>query len=182
MGSLQSEIQKTLNSLSTGQPAPAPTTQPAQSIASKVFYFVRANPSCTSNDVVSQLKIDLGRASATLLTLYQKGKLDRKPYPNPNPDGKRDTFYHYWTAVDSFMDKGEKRVASKPKKVKALSKADVSVEVSEPVYQVPRMRQFAEPEIVIAPEPLPFDADVFVANLNVHDAKKIYNLLRKIFG
>ena len=176
MGSLQTEIQKTLNSWNTMQ-------QPvADSIARKVFDFVQNNPSCSSNDVVRATGIDVGRASATLLTLYQKGKLDRKPYPNPNPDGKRDTIYHYWTSVDNFTDRGEKRVAKKPKKDKALSKADLLVEVSEPVsvYQAPRMKQFAQPEFT--PEPYPLDTDAFVANLNVHDAKKIYNLLKKIFG
>jgi hypothetical protein len=175
MGSLQTEIQKTLNSWGTVQ-------QPANtSIAGKVFDFVQNNPSCTSNAVVQATGIDLGRASATLLTLYQKGKLDRKPYPNPNPEGKRDTIYHYWTSVDNFTDRGEKRVAKKPKKDKALSKVAVPViDLETPVYQPTRMRQFAQPEFT--PEPMPFDADAFVATLNVHDAKKIYNLLKKIFG
>ena len=174
MGSIQTEIQKTLNSW--GAPQPAST-----SIACKVFNFVKNNPSCSSNDVVNGTGVDLGRASATLLTLYQKGKLDRKSYPNPNPEGKRDTIYHYWTSVDNFTDRGEKRVAKKPKKDKALSKVAVPViDLETPVYQPTRMRQFAQPEFT--PEPMPFDADAFVATLNVHDAKKIYNLLKKIFG
>jgi len=175
MGSLQTEIQKTLNSWNTMQQSTN------TSIASKVFDFVQNNPSCTSSAVVQATGIDVGRASATLLTLYQKGKLDRKAYPNPNPDGKRDTIYHYWTSVDNFTDRGEKRVAKKPKKDKALSKVEVPViDLETPVYQPTRMRQFAEP--LFAPEPMPFDADAFVATLNVHDAKKIYNLLKKIFG
>ena len=164
MGSLQTEIQKTLNSWGT-TPQPAST-----SIAHKVFDFVHNNPSCSSNDVVQATGIDVGRASATLLTLYQKGKLDRKPYPNPNPDGKRDNIYHYWTVVNSFTDKGKKRVTKKPKKDKALSKVEVPVEVSEPasVYQMPRMKQAFNPEM-------------FVQDLSLKDAKAVFDVLKGYF-
>jgi hypothetical protein len=173
MGSLQTEIQKTLNSWGTVQ-------QPANtSIAGKVFDFVQNNPSCSSNDVVRATGIDLGRASATLLTLYQKGKLDRKPYPNPNPDGKRDTIYHYWTSVDNFTDKGEKRVAKKPKKDKALSKANVSIEdVNTARFDLPRIRHIPVEQ---APTKKEFDPQSFVADLNVRDAKEVYLLLKGYF-
>ena len=174
MGSLQTEIQKTLNSWGT-------TPQPANtSIACKVFDFVQNNPSCSSNDVVHATGIDVGRASATLLTLYQKGKLDRKPYPNPNPDGKRDTIYHYWTAVNNFTDKGEKRMAKKPKKAKPTSEGVVRSSVPEPMG----LPMFAEPKAMSPFEEAMLEscgAEHFVNKLNVHDAKKIYSLLKKIF-
>ena len=166
MGSLQTEIQKTLNSWGAVQQS-AHT-----SIACKVFDFVQNNPSCSCNDVVEGTGINLGKISATLLALYQRGKLDRKPYPNPNPEGKRDTIYNYWTAVDNFTDKGEKRMAKKPKKDKALSKVEVPVEVPERTYQMPRMKQVAEPT---------FDPQAFVAGLNVRDAKEVYLLLKGFF-
>ena len=178
MGSLQSEIQRTLNSWNTTPDTPAQRTK---SIAWRAFDYIKENPSCTSDDVA--------RSSATLLSLYQKGKLDRKAYPNPNPDGKRLQVYTYWTAVEDFTDTVARRVP-KPKKAKPLSKAQLLVkELDEPVEKrpvgrprldMPRMKQVAEP--AFSPEPMPFDADAFVATLNVHDAKKIYNLLRKIFG
>ena len=162
MGSLQTEIQKTLNSWG------APKSSVADSIASRVFHFVKDNPSCTSTEVVDHLNIDLGRTSATLLTLYQKGKLNRKSYPNINPNSKRETIYRYWTAVDNFTDKGEKRVANKPKKDKALSKVAVPVEVPEPVYQMPRMKQAFNPEM-------------FVQDLSLKDAKAVFDVLKGYF-
>jgi hypothetical protein len=169
MGSLQTEIQKTLNSWSTAQPPVA------DSIAQKVFDFVQNNPSCTSNAVVQATGIDLGRASATLLTLYQKGKLDRKPYPNPNPEGKRDTIYHYWTSVDNFTDKGEKRVAKKPKKDKALSKVAVPViDLETPVYQMPRMKQ-------VAVESPYSSASVILNNMSIQVASDVYKALKEMF-
>jgi hypothetical protein len=99
MGSLQTEIEKTLHSWGTVQ------SPVGGSISKRVFDFVKDNPSCSSNDVVASTGVNLGKTSATLLTLYQKGKLDRKLYPNPNPEGKRDTIYRYWTAVDNFSDR-----------------------------------------------------------------------------
>jgi hypothetical protein len=169
MGSLQTEIQKTLNSWGTAQPPVA------NSIARKVFDFVQNNPSCSSNAVVQATGIDLGRASATLLTLYQKGKLDRKPYPNPNPEGKRDTIYHYWTSVDNFTDRGEKRMAKKPKKDKALSKVAVPViDLETPVYQMPRMKQ-------VAVESPYSSASVILNNMSIQVASDVYKALKEMF-
>ena len=168
MGSIQTEIQKTLNSWGTAQPPVA------DSIARKVFDFVQNNPSCSSNDVVHATGVDVGRASATLLTLYQKGKLDRKSYPNPNPNGKRDTIYHYWTAVNNFTDKGAKRVTSKPKKVKALSKADASAGVPELLYELPRMKQVAKEN--------PYEnAYVILNNMSIQVASDVYKALKEMF-
>jgi hypothetical protein len=167
MGSLQTEIQKTLNSWGTAQPPVA------NSIARKVFDFVQNNPSCSSNAVVQATGIDLGRASATLLTLYQKGKLDRKPYPNPNPEGKRDTIYHYWTAVDNFTDKGEKRMAKKPKKAKPTSEGVVRLSVPEPMG-VP---MFAEPKATSPYE----NASVILNNMSIQVASDVYKALKEMF-
>ena len=167
MGSLQTEIQKTLNSWGT---TPQPTST---SIACKVFDFVHNNPSCSSNDVVQATGIDVGRASATLLTLYQKGKLDRKPYPNPNPDGKRDTIYHYWTVVNSFTDKGKKRVTQKTKKAKALSKADLFLEAPESVD----MPVYLRPKAVSPYE----SANVILNNMSIQVASDVYKALKEMF-
>jgi hypothetical protein len=167
MGSLQTEIQKTLNSWGT---TPQPTNT---SIACRVFDFVQNNPSCSSNDVVNGVGIDLGRASATLLTMYQKGKLDRKPYPNPNPDGKRDTIYHYWTTVDNFSDKGAKRVTSKPKKAKPTSGGVVRSSVPEPMG-VP---MFAEPKATNPYE----NAYVILNNMSIQVASDVYKALKEMF-
>lgn len=167
MGSLQTEIQKTLNSWGTVQ-------SPVQgSIAQRVFDFVKDNPSCSSNDVTAATGVDLGKTSATLLTLYQKGKLDRKPYPNPNPEGKRDTIYRYWTAVDNFSDRGERRVTKKPKKVKALSKADPSLEAPEPIS----LSMFAEPKVRNPYE----SANVILNNMSIQVASDVYKALKELF-
>jgi len=167
MGSLQTEIQKTLNSWGTVQ-------QPAdKSVAFRVFDFVQNNPSCSSNDVVRGTGFDLGRASATLLTLYQKGKLDRKPYPNPNPEGKRDTIYHYWTAVDNFTDKGEKRMAKKPKKAKPTSEGVVRSSVPEPMglslFEMPKATNPYE------------SASVILNNMSIQVASDVYKALKEMF-
>jgi hypothetical protein len=166
MGSLQTEIQKTLNSWGTVQ-------SPVEgSIAKRIFDFVKDNPSCSSNDVVASTGVNLGKTSATLLTLYQKGKLDRKPYPNPNPEGKRDTIYRYWTAVDNFSDKGVKRVTSKPKKVKALSKADLFLEAPKPMGLPTYLR----------PKENPYEsANVILNNMSIQVASDVYKALKEMF-
>jgi hypothetical protein len=172
MGSLQTEIQKTLNSWGAVQ-------QPAGvSIAYRIFDFVNNNPSCSSGDVVNGTGVDLGRASATLLTLYQKGKLDRKLYPNPNPEGKRDNIYRYWTAIDSFSDKGEKRMAKKPKKAKPTSEGVVRSSAPEPMglplFAVPRMKQFADEN--------PYEsANVILNNMSIQVASDVYKSLKEMF-
>ena len=166
MGSIQTEIQKTLNSWGTPQPT-------STSIASKVFDFVHNNPSCSSNDVVNGVGIDLGRASATLLTLYQKGKLDRKSHPNPNPEGKRDTIYHYWTAVNSFTDKGKKRVTQKLKKAKPTSEGLVRSSVPEPIS----LSMFAEPKVRNPYE----SANVILNNMSIQVASDVYKALKEMF-
>lgn len=157
MGSLQTEIEKTLNSWNA----------PVKSIAQKVFEFVQNHPTCTATDVANGTGVDMGRASATLLTLYQKGKLDRKAYTNPNPDGKRDQVYSYWTEIENFTAKTERRVAKKPKKVKALSKADVSVEEPKQ-YEIPRMKQA-------------FDPETFVKGLSLTEVKQLHKFLESYF-
>jgi hypothetical protein len=186
MSDLRTEIvSKVLNSWERPMAEPftmAPIPEEL-TIAENIFNFIHAHPSCTSNDVVDNTNVDLGRASATLLALYQKGKVDRKKYPNPNPDGKRDNVYVYWATVDKYSDKGVHRLigkAKKPKKVKLTQAKSIEQDILEPIYQPTRMRQFAQPEFT--PEPMPFDADAFVATLNVHDAKKIYNLLKGYFA
>ena len=122
MGSLQSEIQKTLNSWE----APKPVVQRNKSLAWKSFDYLKANPSSTSEDVANALGMDIGRSSATLLSLYQKGKLDRKAYPNPNPDGKRHEVFVYWTTTGDYTDKVHVRVPKKPtKKAKQIGRVHV---------------------------------------------------------
>ena len=168
MGSLQTEIQKTLNSWGT-------TLQEVteKSIARRVFDFVQSNPSCSSSDVVNGTGVDLGRASATLLTLYQNGKLDRKPYPNPNPEGKRDNIYRYWTAVDSFGDKGVKCVKNKPKKVKPSTEKPIPLE-DRVLFEMPRMKQVADEN--------PYgSASVILNNMSIQVASDVYKSLKEMF-
>lgn len=169
MGSLQSEIQKTLNSWELPK-----TKIGTGSIASKTFNFVKDHPSCTSDDVANAISIDTGRASATLLALYQKGKLGRRTYPNPNPDGKRHEVYTYWTEVENFTDKG---ISRKPKKVKKPSVAqrlikelDIDVPMSE---QSPHIK-FAQPQ--------EFNPQMFVQDLSLKDARAVYEVLKGYFS
>jgi hypothetical protein len=147
----------------------APNTQVESSLTESVFTYVQNNPSCTANDVVDNTRADLGRASAILLSLYQKGKLDRKEYPNPKPDGKRHTVYAYWPAINKFKDKGVSRLLKKPKKTIRL----------RDTFEMPRMKQVALEQAPIKKE---FDPHAFVKGLNVHDAKEVYLLLKDVFG
>ena len=151
MSDLRTEIvSKVLNSWDT-----PPQTAAGQTISENIFNYVTNNPSCTSTDVVEGTSTDLGRASATLLALYQKGKIDRKKYPNPNPDGKRDNVFVYWATVDSYKEKGVLRLVGKPKKekkVKALSapnkviKADVAPQKLVKSVK-PKATKEAEPKV-----------------------------------
>ena len=182
MSDLRTEIvSKVLNQWDNVATASATPSQTAASetISEKIFNFIQANPSCTSNDVVDNTNVDLGRASATLLTLYQKGKVDRRKYPNPNPDGKRDNVYVYWTTVDNYTDKGVHRMigsAKKPKKVKLTQAKSIEQDILAPLkeklrptYQMPRM-------------PTAFNPEMFVQDLSLKDAKAVYELLKGYFA
>jgi hypothetical protein len=177
MSDLRTEIvSKVLNSWDT------PTqTAASETISQKIFNFIQGHPSCTSTDVVDNTNVDLGRASATLLALYQKGKVDRRKYPNPNPDGKRDNVFVYWTTVDNYTDKGVHRMigkAKKPKKVKLTQAQRIEQNILEPIYQTPRMRQFAVEQAPIKQE---FDAEQFVKGLSLTEVKQLYKFLEGYF-
>jgi hypothetical protein len=164
MSDLRTEIvSKVLNSWDT------PDTQVEASLTENIFNYVQNNPSCTANDVVDNTSADLGRASAILLSLYQKGKLDRKEYPNPNPDGKRHTVYVYWTSIDNFKDKTVSRIPKKSKKVKQ------EVRLRNP-FAMPRMKQFAD-------EPIPskFEPEQFVKGLSLTEVKQLHKFLESYF-
>jgi hypothetical protein len=161
MSDLRTEIvTKVLNGWDT------PDTQAKESLTEKIFSYVQDNPSCTANDVVDNTRADLGRASAILLSLYQKGKLDRKEYPNPNPDGKRHTVYVYWTAVDNFKDKAVSRIPKKSKKTIRL----------RDTFEMPRMKQSAN-EI----RPIQFDPEQFVKTLSLTQVKALHKFLESYF-
>ena len=176
MSDLRTEIvSKVLNSWDT-----PPETAASESISEKIFNFIHAHPSCTSNDVVDNTNVELGRASATMLALYQKGKVDRRKYPNPNPDGKRDNVFVYWTTVDSHKEKGVPRLM-KPKKQKKpyIHKALANLEAPKPVYQMPRMKQVVIKE---APTKQEFDAEQFVKGLTLSEVKALYEALKGYFA
>jgi hypothetical protein len=178
MSDLRTEIvSKVLNSWDTPTPS---QTAASETISEKIFNFIHNNPSCTSNDVVDNTNVDLGRASATLLALYQKGKVDRKKYPNPKPDGKRDSVFVYWTTVDSHKEKGVPRLM-KPKKQKKpyMHKALANLEAPKPVYQMPRMKQAPVEQAPIKQE---FDAEQFVKGLTLSEVKALYDALKGYFA
>lgn len=170
MGSLQTEIQKTLNSWNTPVSVP---TQAEKSIAQKAFEFVQNHPTCTATDVAKGISIDMGRASATLLTLYQKGKLERKAYPNPNPDGKRDEVYSYWTAIDNYSDKTVRRIAKKPKKVKPSTEKPVLVDSANSV----ELGRYLTPKATNPYE----SAYVILNNMSIQVASDVYKALKEMF-
>ena len=178
MSDLRTEIvSKVLNSWDTPTPS---QTAAGETISQKIFNFIHNNPSCTSTDVMAGTGVDLGRASATLLALYQKGKVDRKKYPNPNPDGKRDNVFTYWTTVDSHKEKGVPRLM-KPKKQKKpyIHKALANLKEPRPTYQMPRMKQVAIKE---APTKQEFDAEQYVKGLTLSEVKALYEALKGYFA
>jgi len=182
MSDLRSEIvSKVLNSWDNGITATPPEVEAQdQSITRKVFDFVDNHPSCTVNDIVAGVGMDLGRASATTLALYQRGKLDRKPYPNPDPNGRRGNVFVYWTAVNNFTDAGVRRLM-KPKKQKKphLHKALANLEAhQEAVRTPPRMKQFADGFAPVAS----FDPEQFVKGLSLTEVKQLHKFLEGYFG
>jgi hypothetical protein len=180
MSDLRTEIvSKVLNSWDN---VAVPTPAADETIAEKIFNFIGKHPSCTSNDVVAGTGVDLGRASATLLALYHRGKLDRRPYPNPNPDGKRDNVFAYWTAVNNYKDKGVARVKTKKSKKLHIHKALKNLETPQPspmdLLKYKALEKVASGEIKIEKA---FDPHKFVEGLNVRDAKEVYLLLKDVF-
>ena len=176
MSDLRSEIvSKVLNSWDT---TPTQVETQEQSITRKVFDFVDNHPSCTINDIVAGVGIDLGRASATTLAMYQRGKLDRKPYPNPDPNGRRGNVFVYWTAVNNFTDKGVKRLM--PKKVKKEKKVVIK---ALDALKFKALEKVAKGEILIPRhEVLPFDPEQFVKGLSLTEVKQLHKFLEGYFG
>jgi hypothetical protein len=65
-------------------------------------------------------------------------------------------------------------VTSKPKKVKALSKADASAGVPELLYELPRMKQVAKEN--------PYEnAYVILNNMSIQVASDVYKALKEMF-
>lgn len=167
MSDLRTEIvSKVLNSWD----APPPQVEVQdQSITRKVFDFVDNNPSCTINDIVAGVGVDLGRASATTLAMCQRGKLDRKQYPNPDPNGKRPNVYVYWTAVNNYTDKGVKRLM-KPKKQKQNK-------VKVPTLITPTHEHILRPRM-----PQAFNPETLIQDLSLREAKQLFETLKGYFG
>jgi hypothetical protein len=186
MSDLRTEIvSKVLNqwdNVATTSAIPSQTAA-SETISEKIFNFIQAHPSCTSTDVVDNTNVDLGRASATLLSLYQKGKVDRRKYPNPNPDGKRDHVFVYWTTVDSHKEKGVPRLM-KPKKQKKphVPKALKNLETPElsplDLLKHKALEKVASGEIKIEKG---FNPEMFVQDLSLKDAKAVYEVLKGYF-
>jgi hypothetical protein len=172
MSDLRNEIvSKVLNSWDNGvTKMPPASTQTAtnESISEKIFNYVTSHPSCTSSDVVEGTSTDLGRASATLLALYQKGKIDRRKYPNPNPDGKRDNVYVYWAATNSYKEKGVPRM--KPKNQKAMK-------VKVPTLITPTHEHILRPRM-----PQAFNPETLIQDLSLREAKQLFETLKGYFG
>jgi hypothetical protein len=142
------------------------------SLSQKVFDYIQANPSSTSVQVTAGTGIDIGRASALMLALYSQGKLDRKAYPNPNPDGKHANVYAYWTQVNNFTDKG---ISRKPKKEKKLKKVVIK---QVDLLKMPRMKQVTD-DYEARKE---FDPEQFVHGLSLTEVKKLHKFLEEYFG
>lgn len=171
MSDLRSEIvSKVLNSWES---APPQVKTEEVSIAQKVFDFVNDHPSCTVNDIVAGTSIDLARTAATTLALYQRGKLDRKQYPNPDPNGKHAHVYAYWTAVNNYTDKGVKRLM--PKKAKKVKEAKP---VKEPVRLItPTHEHLLRPRM-----PQAFNPETLIQDLSLREAKQLFETLKGYFG
>lgn len=172
MSDLRSEIvSKVLNSWDTTPPQ-AKTEE--VSVAQKVFNFVNANPSCAVNDIVAGTGVDLARAAATTLALYQRGKLDRKRYPNPDPNGKHDNVYVYWTAIDNYTDKSVKRLMT-PKKQKQKKIVITQAKRIEQDILAPLTEK-------LKPIKLEFNPEMFVQDLSLREAKAVYEVLKGYFS
>jgi hypothetical protein len=175
MSDLRSEIvSKVLNSWDNGITATPPQAKTEEvSIAKKVFDFVNANPSCAVNDIVAGTGVDLARTAATTLALYQRGKLDRKRYPNPDPNGKHDNVYVYWTAIDNYTDKSVKRLMTpkkqKQKKIVITQAKPVERAILEPIFEPKR------PRIQM------FDPEQFVKGLSLTEVKQLHKFLESYF-
>ena len=174
MSDLRSEI---VNKVLNAWESPTPALVAEQSITRRVFEFIKNNPSCTINDVVDGTGVELGRASATTLALYNRGKLDRKPYPNPDPNGKRHNVFVYWTAVDEFTEQTKSRKPKTKSKKEKLSQAkrieqDILAPLNERLRPMPRMKQFADE----------FNPEMFVQDLSLKQARAVYEVLKGYFS
>ena len=174
MSDLRSEI---VNKVLNAWESPTPALVADKSITRNIFEFIKNNPSCTINDVVDGTGVELGRASATTLALYNRGKLDRKPYPNPDPNGKRHNVFVYWTAVDEFTEQTKARKPKTKSKKEKLSQAkrieqDILAPLNERLRPMPRMKQFADE----------FNPEMFVQDLSLKQARAVYEVLKGYFS
>lgn len=169
MSDLRSEIvNKVLNSWDNNI-----TSVKKTSLSEQVFNYIQSNPSATSVQVSDGTGIEIGRASALMLALYQQGKLDRRSYPNPKQDGKHTNVYAYWTQVDNFTDRGISRKPpkeKKPKKVKLNQAQRIEQDILEPITKpMPKVR-------------VPFDPETFVHGLTLTEVKALHKFLEDYFG
>jgi len=189
MGTLQQELTKvqTLSNLTfddePGAQAPVVEVAPIQTKMSKahiIWQFISENPSCTVADIADSLGYVRADASSYASQLLERGLVSRT---------KHNGFFCYVTAVDSFpvytnemraknLAKGweaRRSMKHKPKRVLVKRK---TVESAPP-------RPLAEVKHQIltgVTNEFNYSVNTFISQLNVHQAKAVYEELKKLFG
>lgn len=183
MSDLRSEIvNKVLNSWEN---TPVPTKK---SFAERVHDFVKAHPYCSINEIKQELDTnDMQSTASALKTLVDRGILAREEKPMLNyPGFGRKTQWAYYSISDEYKTRKQGYWKAKPKLGRpkgSVNKPKVEVPLidntpPEPIYEMPRMRQFAREEVLIKEK---FNPHTFVKGLNVIDAKEVYLLLKEVF-
>lgn len=172
MSDLRSEIvNKVLNSWEK------PMVESKKTLGERIYEFVKAHPYSSVDEI--ERGLDLGKESSVssyLKTQMDKGLLDREskvktPYPG---FGSRN-YYVYYHVSDTY------NLPKKPRKPRVDKKPQLSQ--AERIQQdilAPLNERLLHPRMPRMPQA--FNAETFVEDLSLKDARAVYELLKGYFS
>lgn len=119
----------------------------------QLWEFIKSHPGSTAGYVATQLGLTPTRTATLLLQLWERGKLSR--------DGKP---LAYSALHDTYEEKGTKNIQTSKTPVKQQSQ--------------PKPRPKFTPPVSLDI----YDAATVLTNMNVVQARKVYDELKKVFG
>ena len=157
------------------------SNQSVKSFGERVHDYVKAHPYCTIAEVKSALDSnDTQSTASTLKTLYDRGIVNREEKPVRNyPGFGRRTQWEYYSTSDSYETKNQgywkpKNVVKRGRPIGSVNKPKELI-IETPTPELPRMKQFIEPERSFNPE-------MFVQDLSLKDARAVYEVLKGYFS
>ena len=175
MSDLRSEMNKVMNQWETV--AMVTSNKPFKSFGEHVFEYVKAHPYCTISEVKDALNVDEKQSlGSQLKTLVDRGILGReeKPARNYTGFGKR-TNYQYFAKTDTYttLNSGYWKPKKKAGRPVGSKNAPRIVEVPKALIEQIKDLEVTKPA---------FNAEFFVQDLSLKDARAVYEVLKGYFS